>query len=257
MLEVLNSLTVSLMIFVCTFAAAILGMVLHGKLPDSQLTEDSKDVIKLVMGLIATMAALVLGLLIASANSSYETQSGELQQVSAAIVELDGILAQYGPEANESRHRLRAAVSAAVDKIWSKDGIRLGQLAPVAIHPEAAGFYDSIAKLSPNTEAQHFIQKRALEISGAIRQTRALMLEQINGSMPWPFLTVLVFWISMLFVGFGLFARANATVIVALLIGALSVSSAIFLILELNHPYLGLMRISGAPLSNALPQIGQ
>ncbi|MGI8570730.1 MAG: hypothetical protein ACR2KT_17630 [Methylocella sp.] len=109
----------------------------------------------------------------------------------------------------------------------------------------------------PNTEAQRFIQKRALEISGAIRQTRALMLEQINSSIPWPFLTVLVFWISMLFVGFGLFARANATVIVALLIGALSVSSAIFLILELNHPYLGLIRISGAPLRNALAQIGQ
>jgi len=114
--------------FFCTFAAAICGMVLRKKLPDDHLSEDSKDVIKLVMGLIATMAALGLGLLIASANSSYETQSGELQQVSATIVELDGILAQYGPEANESRHRLRAAVSAAVDKIWSKDGLRLGQL---------------------------------------------------------------------------------------------------------------------------------
>jgi Protein of unknown function (DUF4239) len=190
-------------------------------------------------------------------NSPYETQSGELQQVSATIVELDGILAQYGPEANEPRHRLRASVSAAVDRIWSKDGIRFGQLAPAANQAESAAFYDSIAKLSPNTEAQHFIQKRALEISGAIRQTRALMAEQINSSIPWPFLAVLVFWISMLFVGFGLFARANATVIVALLIGALSVSSAIFLILELNHPYLGLMRISGAPLRNALAQIGQ
>ena len=255
--QLLAPLAVSLMIFICTFAAAGFGMVLRKKLPDDHLREDSKDVIKLVMGLIATMAALVLGLLIASANSSYETQSGELKQVSATIVELDGILAQYGPEADEPRHRLRVAVSVAVDKIWSKNGIRLGELAPAAIHADAAGFYDSIAKLSPNTEAQHFIQKRALEISGAIRQTRALMVEQINSSIPWPFLTVLVFWISMLFVGFGLFARANATVIVALLIGALSVSSAIFLILELNHPYLGLMRISGAPLRNALAQIGQ
>ena len=123
----LAPLAVSLMVFVCTFAAAVSSMVLHKKLPDDHLSRDSKDVIKLVMGLIATMAALVLGLLIASANSSYETQSGELQQVSATIVELDGILAQYGPEANESRHRLRVAVSAAVDKIWSKDGIWLGQ----------------------------------------------------------------------------------------------------------------------------------
>jgi amino acid transporter len=255
--ELLAPLAVSLMIFFCTFAAAVSSMVLRKKLPDDHLSEDSKDVIKLVMGLIATMAALVLGLLIASANSSYEMQSGELQQVSASIVELDGILGQYGPEANESRHRLRETVSAAVDRIWSKDGLRLGLLAPATIHAEAARFYDSVAKLSPNTEAQRFIQKRALEISGAIRQTRALMLEQTNSSIPWPFLTVLVFWISMLFVGFGLFARANTTVIVALLIGALSVSSAIFLILELDHPYLGLMRISGEPLRNALAQIDQ
>src|SRR3984893_15032440 len=142
--QLLAPSAVSLMSFVCTFATAVSGMVLRKKLPDDHLSEDSKDVIKLVMGLIATMAALVLGLLIASANSSYETQSGELQQVSATIVELDGILAQYGPEASEPRHRLRAAVSAAVDKIWSKDGIRLGQPAPAAVHAEAAGFYDSI-----------------------------------------------------------------------------------------------------------------
>jgi Protein of unknown function (DUF4239) len=250
-------LAVPAMIFFYTFAAAVFGMVLRKKLPDDHLSEDSKDVIKLVMGLIATMAALVLGLLIASANSSYETQSGELQQVSAAIVELDGILAQYGSEANDSRHRLRVAVSAVADKIWPKDGVRLEKLAPAANHAEVTAFYESIANLSPTTEAQRFIQKRALEIGGALRHTRALMLEQANSSISWPFLAVLVFWISVLFVGFGLFARANATVIVALFIGALSVSSAIFLILELNHPYLGLMRISGAPLRNALAQIGQ
>ncbi|MGH6936546.1 MAG: hypothetical protein ACRED2_10265 [Methylocella sp.] len=253
--ELLAPLAVSAIIFFCTFAAAVCGMVLRKKLPDDHLSEDSKDVIKLVMGLIATMAALVLGLLIASANSSYETQSGELQQVSAAIVELDGILAQYGSEANDSRHRLRVAVSTTADKIWPKDGVRFEKLTP-ANQAEAAAFYESIAKLSPTTEAQRFIQKRALEISGTIRHTRALMLEQANSSISWPFLAVLVYWISMLFVGFGLFARINATVIVAFVIGALSVSSAIFLILELNRPYLGLMHISGAPLRNALAQIG-
>jgi hypothetical protein len=168
--ELLAPLAVSLMIFFCTFGAAVSGMILRKKLPVDHLSEDSKDVMKLVMGLIATMAALVLGLLIASANSSYETQSGELQQVSATIVELDGILAQYGPEANEPRHRLRA-VSAAADKIWSKDGIRLGQLAPAAIHAEAASFYDSIANLSPT--ARMF----SARIGYATRKKEALAFE--------------------------------------------------------------------------------
>ena len=81
------------------------------------------------------------------------------------------------------------------------------------------------------------------------------MLEQMGSSIPWPFLAVLVFWVSMLFLGFGLFARLNTTVVVAFLIGALS--SSIFLILEMNQPYSGLMRISNAPLRNALAQIGR
>ena len=101
----LTPLAISAVIFLCTFAAAILGMALRRRLPDDQLSEDSKDVIQLIMGLIATMAALVLGLLIASANSSYQTESDELQRASASIVELGSLLAHYGPEASESRHR--------------------------------------------------------------------------------------------------------------------------------------------------------
>jgi membrane-bound ClpP family serine protease len=257
MLEVLNSLTVSLMIFVCTFAAAILGMVLHGKLPDSQLTEDSKDVIKLVMGLIATMAALVLGLLIASAKSSYDTQRSEVQQASASIVELDTILAHYGPEASESRQKLREVVAAAAENLWPRGGVLPLRPGPPVKLAESATFYESIANLSPRTEAQRFIQNRALATSASVRQMRPLMLEQMGSSIPWPFLAVLIFWISMLFLGFGLFARFNATVVVAFLIGALSVSSSIFLILEMNQPYRGLMRLSDAPLRTALDQIGQ
>ena len=125
-----------------------------------------------------------------------------------------------------------------------------------SVHIQIAPFFESIGSLSPTTEAQRFIQKRALDLSAAIRQTRALMIEQTDGSLPWPFLTVLVIWVSLLFAGFGLFAEHNATVMAALLIGALSISSAIYLILELNHPDQGLMEISDAPLRSALAQIG-
>jgi hypothetical protein len=205
MLELPNSLAVSMIIFFFTFAAAISGMVLAKKLPEDHLNEVSRDVIKLVMGLIATMAALVLGLLIASANSSYQTQSNELQQTAASIIELDGVLAHYGPEASESRQRLRDAVAAAANTLWPKDGV-LPQKQVKHKLAESA-FYDSIANPSPHTNVQHFIQNRALATSASLRQMRALMLEQMAGSIPWPFLAVLIFWISMLFLGFGLSAR--------------------------------------------------
>jgi len=250
-------LSVSLVIFVCTFAAALLGMALRKRLPHDHLTEDSKDVIQLIMGLIATMAALVLGLLIASANSSYQTESDELQRASASIVELGGLLAHYGSEATELRHRLHGAVMAAREKIWRKGATPPEKPGPAGIPPESSAFYESIARLSPSTDAQRFIQQRALEISSSLRQTRALLSEQIASSLPRPFVTLLAVWISLLFLGFGLFARANMTVVAAFLIGALSVSSAIFLILELNDPFGGLMQISDAPLRNALATISE
>ena len=249
----LSTASVASIIFACTFAAALLGMLLRRKLPAPHWNEDSKDVMKLVMGLIATMAALVLALLIASAKSSYDTQDAELQQVSATVIELDGLLAHFGPDAREARRRLQSVVSAAAEEIGSKDEVRLGS---PASQVEGKTFFDSIQNLSPNTKSQRFIQKRAFKIGAALRHLRALMISQASiSAIPWPFLTVLVFWISVLFLGFGLFARLNAIVIVTLLMGALSVSSGIYLILELNNPYHGLMRISAAPLRKALAEI--
>jgi len=99
-------------------------MVLHVKLPDRHLDADSRDVVKLVMGLIATMAALVLSLLIASANSSYDRQSSELKALSANIILLDRTLKLYGPGAKEARDGLRDAIVQTHDRIWSPEGVR-------------------------------------------------------------------------------------------------------------------------------------
>jgi len=96
---------------------------------------------------------------------------------------------------------------------------------------------------------------RAIQETDSITQSRLLMFGDLGGSIKWPFLTVLIFWICMLFLSFGLFVRFNPTVTVALFVGAISVAGAIFLILELNDPYRGLMRISDEPLRNAMTQI--
>ena len=112
--------------------------------------------------------------------------------------------------------------------------------------------FSMIAKLTPKTEEQRFTQGRALQLLTDMADTRRLMSEQAGGSLSWPFFVVLVFWLVVLFLGFGLFARLNATVFVAFLIGAAAVSGAIFLILEMNKPYSGLMQISDAPMRKAL-----
>jgi Na+/H+ antiporter NhaC len=254
---VLSPFAIAAIVAGCSFGAALVGMVLHIKLPDNHLDSDSRDVVKLVMGLIATMSALVLSLLIASASSSYNQQSGELQALSAEVILLDRTLELYGPGAKLARDGLRDVVRQTHDRIWSPDGIRPEDLNSTETRNAVRANIGQLERLSPETNLERMMQSRALEETESIARSRLRMFEQLGSSISWPFLAVLVFWISMLFLGFGLFARINATVTVALLVGALSVAGAIFLILELNEPYRGIMRISDAPLRNAMAQIDQ
>jgi hypothetical protein len=254
--QIMAPLNIALVIFGVIFLGALLGVGLRRRLPEQHIGESSKDVVRLVMGLIGTMAALVLGLLIASAKGSYDTQSGELVQLSAQIVQVDRMLSAYGPEANEARAQFRSAVERAVDRIWPSDHPGTANLDLPGNANVPTTSFATIANLQPQTNAQRAAQSRALEIATDLSRTRVLMYEQSGSSIAWPFLVVLVFWLLILFMGFGLFAPSNATVIVTLLVGALSVAGAIFLILELDQPYAGLMQLSSTPLRNALAQIG-
>jgi len=251
----MSPFAIASVVFVGSFAAALVGMVLHVKLPDRHLDPSSLDVVKLVMGLIATIAALVLSLLIASASSSYNQQSDELKEVSANIILLDRTLESYGPGAKVVRDRLRDSVRQTHDGIWSPEGVRPEDLNSVETRNAAKAEIEALRGLSPTTDLERTMQSQAMREAESITRARLLMFEQLGGSLPWPFLTVLVLWICLLFLGFGLFSSPNATVTVALLAGAFSVACAIFLILELNAPYRGLMRISDEPLRDAIAQI--
>jgi Protein of unknown function (DUF4239) len=207
------------------------------------------------MGLVATLAALVLGLLIASAKGSYDSQSTEVTELSAKVVFLDRVLAHYGPEAREARELLRSSVARAIDQMWSKDPAILFKATPGTAGAEVLA--DKIQELSPKNDSERAIQSQAMSIVMALGQTRWLLYEQRLSSVSMPVLVVLTFWVTALFVSFGLFAPFNTTTIVSLLVSALSVSGAIFLILEMYTPYAGLIQISSAPLRAALAQLGQ
>jgi hypothetical protein len=243
-------------VFAITVGAALLGAVLRLRLPKHHLSDESRDVMKLVMGLVATMAALVLGLLIASSKNFYDTQTAELQTLSVNIIKLDGLLAEYGPEARPLRDALRVGVVRGYRRIWPENG---GPA--VSIGEQPASQFHSLTRmfrsLSPQTDAQRALQAKAGEIASSIGEARLLMLEQVDNALNWPFLLILVFWIAVLFLGFGLFAPPNATAMVALVVGGLSAASAIFMILEMSMPYDGLVRISPAPLLAALSLIGR
>jgi hypothetical protein len=252
----LQPIAIAAYFVVCTFGAAVLGMVLRFYLPDHHLRDDSKDVVKLVMGLIATLVALVLGLLIASANSYYNTQRDELQTLSANIVNLDQALARYGPEADATRAAFHEVVVASHDRMWRTKSTFSGQPAPQQ-ESALSVFRNGLLSLTPATDVQRHLLAQATGLSDNLLAMRLLMSVQIGNSMSWPFLFILVFWVSVLFLGFGLLSERNGTLVAALLVGSVAVGSATFLILELNQPYTGLLALSDAPLQQAIAQFAR
>ena len=253
----MSSILVAALVFACTFGGALVGIFLRVRLPETHRDNDSRAVLQLVMGLIATMSALVLGLLISSAKSSYDTQKAEVQQQGIHVLQLDRILARFGPDATEARNQLRQIVLTDIARTWPNDGGGAAPYDRLQAQKEGEELFERIARLSPQTDAQRLDQSRAQQLLVNLWETNHLLAEQSGGALSWPFLMVLVFWLTVLFVGFGLFTRFNVTVIAALLVGSLSMAGAVFLILEMNQPYSGVMQISSAPLRNAVTQMGR
>jgi len=244
-------------VFIGCFLAGLIGLMLRRLVPERHLDDDSKATLQLVMGLIATLSALVLGLLIATAKSSYDAQKAAVQELAADIIQLDQQLASFGPETKDLRVQFLKDVSRVHALEWSPEGSGAAALDPMVSAREFAAIYRGIQDLVPRTAAQHDDQARALQIGSDIRRTRTLAFVAITSQFPLPVLIVLVLWVVTLFLGFGLFARSNLTVTISLLVGALSIAAAIFLLLELNSPFSGLLRISDAPIQYALAHIGQ
>jgi hypothetical protein len=252
-----SAIAIGLIVLVCVFGGALLGMLLRTILPEHHLNDASKDVVKLVTGLIATLAALVLGLLIASAKNSFDTVNDGFRASAAKIVLLDRALAQYGPETKELRALLKSSFAARMEQFFPKEQSRTSTLVSTAATATMEGFQERIRALTPQNDTQRSLQGRALDLSDVVAQARWLGIEHEENAIPTPFLVVLVFWLALMFASFGLFAPRNAVAFVVLFLGAVSLSAAIFLIEELNDPLQGYIAISRAPMERALGLLGQ
>jgi hypothetical protein len=245
----------SLVVCVVLVAGALGGAVLRRRLPEDHLDQHTKDVVRLGAGLLATIVGLVLGLLISSAKSTYDTQRDEVRQLAATIVMLDQTLEQYGPESRPARIALRQAIEPMATRMWGEDARRAAD-APFVATGAGEAVYASIRALPATGADQRFFQAQAIQTINSIAQVRLTLYEQSGGRMPPLFLGVLVAWMFVLFVSFSLFSPLNPTATVAIVIIALSASAAIFLILEMFHPFSGMMQIDSAPLRRALSPLG-
>jgi hypothetical protein len=246
----MTALIPSGIIFLLTLGGIWLGTLLRRTLPRHHLNEHAKDVVRLGVGLIATIAALVLGLLIGAAKSSFDTQSTQVKQITANLILLDSILSQYGPEALPIRKHIRKAVGPFADRLWrEKEAAAPG---PFQTQEAEEQVYAEIQKLSPQNDAQRSLQARAVQIGNDVAQLRFMLFVESESLIPTPFLAILAFWLAIVFASYSLFAPLNSTLITCLSVFAFSAACAIFLILELGRPFTGLMMVSSAPLRNAL-----
>ena len=225
-------------------------------LPDQHLAEDSKDIVNLVSGLIATLSALVLGLLIASAKDTFDQISDAGRHSAAKVILLDRVLSQYGTAADEARNVLRGTYEARVRLMFPEDGVQVGNASADTSTAAIERVEHAVRMLAPQSDTERGLQSHALSITADLVQTRWLALEQSGSSIPTAFLVVLTFWLSVMFASFALFAPRNVTSVVALFLGALSVSMSIFLVEELSHPLDGFISVSSEPMRSVVGQLG-
>jgi hypothetical protein len=248
---------IAFIIFVCMLCGRVLGSYLRNVLPDDHTQADSKDILITSAGMMATLIALIIGLLVTSAKGTFDEASSSITQGGAKIMTLDYYLSHYGPETKEVRELLRQAISSGIKRIWPNESAQGADLAKMETATETADVYNKIRELSPKNESQKYLQTQALQIGADMMQSRWMLIEQSQTQLPRIFLVVLTFWLTVLFAQFGMLAPRNRTALSALLICAISIACAIFLILELNDPLEGTIKVPSAPLHKALYIIGK
>jgi hypothetical protein len=251
----MSELGVSATVYACVIGGALFGVFMRRVLPPAHMSEESRQIVNVAIGLIATLAALVLGLLVASAKSSFDARIEEVKHSAAKIIVLDRNLRHYGAETRDVRETLRNVTQQRIDRTWGEH--RESQQGKTGLADDAGieQVQARLWQLTPGNEMQRWLHARALSLASDLEQARWILVEDTGSSIPTPFLVVLVFWLTVIFASLGMFAPRNGTVYAVMFVCALSVSTAIFLILEMDQPYEGILQISSAPLKTALEEM--
>ena len=251
----MDPILIAAVVFAFTFGGALLGLWMHSRLPAHHMVDATKDTVKLGIGMVATMTALVLGLVTASAKNSFDSVDSAVKHTAIDLLTLDRLLARYGPETTPTRAALKSAIGRKIELLWPQDGSNPAQADPSVSGAVLEGLVESIRALTPRDDAQRHLQSRALDLGESLLATRWLAVADQSTSIPFAFLVVLLSWLLIIFASFGLFAPRNATVVVVLVLCALSVAGAVFLVLEMDRPLEGLIRVSPEPLRQAFAKL--
>ncbi len=254
----MNTIVLFVVALLCLISGACVGWLLRQRLPEHHLARESTDVIKLAAGLMATLVAMILGLLVSSANTFHGQIETQYKQGLANVAQLDQYLRAIGPEAQGIRDQLRRTVVHYLRQHWPRDDFGAADIRIDAAANPAIDLEDRILELNLTTPKQKWFQAQALQQANELVRMRQLMSNDESGrSLPIPIVAVLLAVAAAIFAMFSLFVQPNPTVVFALALAAIAVSGALFLIEELNTPFGGLLQLSRGPAHNMLATVGR
>lgn len=254
----MSPVVVAVLVFALVFGAALAGIAIRSALPEHHIADASKDTVARAAGLVVTLTALVLGFMVGSAKSYYDEVQDKIKRIAADTVVLDRSLARLGPEAAEARQLLRQTLGTAARILWPDHETRLPALETG--RPAIEGLermQDVIHALPAGDDTQRSFKARAVQSSMEMAREGWLLVELSQTRIQKPLLVIIVLWLVIIFLGFGLLAPRNHTAATSLLLSALAAAGAVFLILEMYDPVGGLMRIPPSTFDIPLEQIGK
>ncbi len=250
----MGEIKLGLITFGCLYSAAMLALLLHPRLRSDYRDQRTHDMVKLSMGMIVVMSSLVLGLLTASLKRTFDTVDSDVHKFGTQLLLLDRTLSKYGPEAGDARARLRDYTAFVLERNWPK-----GDATPVIDDDRAADILDdadrAIQILPTDTREQQRLAAQAASEMRTLFVLRWTIIGESTGQISRPFLIILVFWLTLCFASFGYNAPRNPVVAAVLFLSSASIAGAIFLIVDLDTPFDGWIRISSAPVEIALQHL--
>ncbi len=252
----MDPITTTLLVAALTFGGALFGLWLRRVLPVHHVNDESRDVVRISIGLVVTMTGLILGLVVSSAKGTFDTANLSVQQSATDMLTLDRALKLYGGETLEIRRSIRDATNKRLVAVWPETQSAAPSADDLRVDVSLEQVMVQVLALRPATDSQRWLQSEVLDLITDQEQKLWLRMERQETTAGRPFSIVLTAWLIVIFVSFGLFAPRHATGIGTLLVCAASVAAAMFLILELEHPYQGLIKVSPAPLQFALSRLG-
>lgn len=250
------SIIIFAVVFACAFGGALLGMWIHQCLPDHHINDASKDTVKIGVGLIATMTALLLGLIISSANTSFKNMDTQVKEMAVNILTLDGTLARYGAETKQIRSDMRSLLGARIESLWPHQPTLANNTGSSTIEKGNLIITD-IHNLKPQNDDQRWLKSHAEDLGESFLANRWFLLSSTHIAIPKPMIVILICWLTIIFISFGLFAPRNTTVILTLFVSAISVASSIFLVVEMEDPFNGLIKIQPDAFQYAYTHMNQ